>query len=196
MLHFYWRCLKVAFAHSWDWGMDISSTILGVVIPLVVHFARPSEQGERKMNDLFWEIPVAAVGALFLRKLLVAPYTIFREEAEKRKKADEKAKELQNKLDERISYVLKIEPQPTLYGNAPIAMNVRLQVSNTCLLPIRVKVEKVEVFTGDHKYSSFDLIPFVLRAGQSSSGFPIRQKGQWKQQSLTATRMGSTLEDS
>jgi len=81
--------------------MDIASTILGVLVPLVIHYARPSEQGERKLNDLYWQIPVGGFGALFLFKLIRAPYLVWRNEEEKKKNAENQRDELQKQLDDR-----------------------------------------------------------------------------------------------
>jgi hypothetical protein len=72
---YYRRWLSIAFVHSWT-VTDTIASALGLAVPALTKLF--PDRGD--MSDLAWQIPLCALGAIFLSRLVLAPWWIHQEQ--------------------------------------------------------------------------------------------------------------------
>src|SRR5690349_11817683 len=75
-LKFYASWLAIGFRHSFG-KSDAIAGFLGVALPAIAHWGGTQEGA--MMGDLAWEIPLGVFTALFVVRLLLAPYWMHQE---------------------------------------------------------------------------------------------------------------------
>jgi hypothetical protein len=119
---FIFQCLKEAIRTTWD-KADLGATVVGVVIPVVIHFV---PAWEHAMNNIAWEIPVACLASVGATRLLLSPFLIYR---------DEDAKLAERRVKELTTPVIKIvgltPPQTNHYTPVTSGLQYRIDVFNT-----------------------------------------------------------------
>jgi hypothetical protein len=84
-LTFYFGSFWAAFRHSWKWTAT-AATALGIVVPLLLHFAKLRQGQEGAVISLIWQIPVAIFLVLMVMMLFYVPFSNY--EALKKRSAD------------------------------------------------------------------------------------------------------------
>lgn len=104
---FYMRWLGTAFRHSWS-ITDTSASVLGLFVPPAI---RLLPRVESALTPLVWEIPLCALGALALSRLVAAPYWIYKERhIDAGREADEYRRTIESK-DEEIEELRAVPPE-------------------------------------------------------------------------------------
>jgi hypothetical protein len=90
MIRFYWRCLKTAATGAWG-ITSVAASICAIVVAVVVdkHPDWASDEVIAQLNAIGgWIIPVTIFSSLFVVRLLLAPYWLWREMADKIARAE------------------------------------------------------------------------------------------------------------
>lgn len=170
LLTFYRRLLSKAFWHSFGVA-DFISTLLGITLPLVAKLF-PKEGGA--MSDLTWQIPLTALSAIFIIRLLLAPYWIYEESEEKSKQIADEKKALEKQLEPQLDIVF--EPQyPFIYENSSRGTReIRVGIKNIGGKDIaRVKVQIDDIPLGGKERTAYSSIPLALARISDVTEFPL-----------------------
>ena len=96
MLKFYWKWIEVSVKPSFGLADGIGF-VLGIAIPVVIHFV---PRWETAMSNLAWQIPLGIFSTIFLIRLILAPYWIYKQQEVEISGLEGKLASLQNELEE------------------------------------------------------------------------------------------------
>lgn len=113
ILQFYFRVLKIAFTHSIE-RADLVGGIFAILGGAYIYF---NPELSELLGVGLWLVPITFFLVLFISRLILAPYWIYKKEAQELKTISDRLLDLESSLP-RVSF--KVARQAQMYRSSPV----------------------------------------------------------------------------